>query len=91
MAQDDVLRLVACADTVMRNTFVRGVFGGERKHVSIGHELLVLDEPTSGLDSTAAMRLVITMVALARKGWTVVASMHQPSMRGLHQGSGGVV
>lgn len=38
--------------------------GGERKRVSVGHELLInpavimLDEPTSGLDSTTALHLV---------------------------------
>ncbi|CAD6254534.1 unnamed protein product [Miscanthus lutarioriparius] len=82
------LGLGACADTIVGNAFVRGVSGGERKRVSIGHELLVnpsllvLDEPTSGLDSTAAARLVATLSALARKGSrTVVLSVHQPSSR----------
>ncbi|PUZ43932.1 hypothetical protein GQ55_8G046400 [Panicum hallii var. hallii] len=81
------LGLAACADTVVGNAFVRGVSGGERKRVSIGHEmlvnpsLLILDEPTSGLDSTAAARLVATLSALARKGRTVVMSVHQPSSR----------
>ncbi|TVU26470.1 hypothetical protein EJB05_29018, partial [Eragrostis curvula] len=81
------LGLAACADTLVGNAFVRGVSGGERKRVSIGHELLVnpsllvLDEPTSGLDSTAAARLVATLSALARKGRTVVMSVHQPSSR----------
>ncbi|CAN6380787.1 unnamed protein product [Urochloa humidicola] len=82
------LGLGACADTVVGNAFVRGVSGGERKRVSIGHELLVnpsllvLDEPTSGLDSTAAARLVATLAALAAgRGRTVVMSVHQPSSR----------
>ncbi|KAF7084877.1 hypothetical protein CFC21_088395 [Triticum aestivum] len=81
------LGLGACADTIVGNAFVRGVSGGERKRVSIGHELLVnpsllvLDEPTSGLDSTAASRLVATLSALARRGRTVVLSVHQPSSR----------
>ncbi|KAE8804495.1 hypothetical protein D1007_19533 [Hordeum vulgare] len=81
------LGLGTCADTIVGNAFVRGVSGGERKRVSIGHELLVnpsllvLDEPTSGLDSTAASRLVATLSALARKGRTVVLSVHQPSSR----------
>jgi hypothetical protein len=37
------------------------------------------------------MRLITTLAALARKGRTVVASVYQPSKRGLHQGNGGVV
>ncbi|KAF7820076.1 ABC transporter G family member 25 [Senna tora] len=82
------LGLVKCENTIIGNGFIRGVSGGERKRVSIGHEmlvnpsLLILDEPTSGLDSTAAYRLVTTLGALAQqKGKTVVASMHQPSSR----------
>ncbi|XP_073013826.1 ABC transporter G family member 25 [Typha latifolia] len=81
------LGLGRCADSVVGNAFVRGVSGGERKRVSIAHEMLVnpsaliLDEPTSGLDSTAAARLVATLAGLARKGRTVVASVHQPSSR----------
>jgi ABC-type multidrug transport system ATPase subunit len=43
--------------------------------------LLILDEPTSGLDSTAAHRLVSTLGSLARKGKTVITSVHQPSSR----------
>ena len=79
------LGLTKCENTVVGNGLVRGVSGGERKRVSIGHEmlvnpdLLILDEPTSGLDSTAAMRVVGSLSGLAKKGKTVVASMHQPS------------
>ncbi|KAK3118106.1 hypothetical protein QOZ80_9BG0694300 [Eleusine coracana subsp. coracana] len=81
------LGLTTCADTIVGNALVRGVSGGERKRVSIGHELLVnpslllLDEPTSGLDSTAAARLVTTLAGLANKGRTVVVSVHQPASR----------
>ncbi|KAI3761091.1 hypothetical protein L1987_51499 [Smallanthus sonchifolius] len=80
--------LCKCADTIIGNTFIRGVSGGERKRVSIAHEmlvnpsLLILDEPTSGLDSTAAHRLISTLGVLAhQKGKTVVTSVHQPSSR----------
>lgn len=79
------LDLEKCADSVVGSAFVRGVSGGERKRVSIGHEmlvnpsLLVLDEPTSGLDSTAAGRVVGILGSLARKGRSVVLSVHQPS------------
>lgn len=78
--------LEKCRDTAVGNGFVRGVSGGERKRVSIAHELLlnpavlVLDEPTSGLDSTAAHRLVAALSS-AQRGRTVVASIHQPSSR----------
>ncbi|KAK9066823.1 hypothetical protein SSX86_014146 [Deinandra increscens subsp. villosa] len=82
------LGLSKCEDTIIGNTFIRGVSGGERKRVSIAHEmlvnpsLLILDEPTSGLDSTAAHRLVSTLGGLAhQKGKTVVTSVHQPSSR----------
>ncbi|KAM1794005.1 ABC transporter G family member 25-like [Malus sylvestris] len=79
------LGLHKCKNTIIGNTFVRGVSGGERKRVSIAHEvlmnpsLLILDEPTSGLDSTAAHRLLSTLGSLALKGKTIVTSIHQPS------------
>lgn len=82
------LGLSKCANTIIGNTFVRGVSGGERKRVSIAHEmlvdpsLLILDEPTSGLDATAAFRLVAALGGLAAgRGKTVVMSVHQPSSR----------
>ncbi|KAM7253061.1 hypothetical protein ACFE04_008659 [Oxalis oulophora] len=81
------LGLTKCQNTIIGNSFIRGVSGGERKRVSIAHEmlinpsLLILDEPTSGLDSTAAYRLVTTLGSLAKKGKTIVTSMHQPSSR----------
>ena len=82
------LGLEKCENTVVGNTFIRGISGGERKRVSIAHELLinpsllVLDEPTSGLDATAALRLVQKLAGLAHgKGKTVVTSIHQPSSR----------
>lgn len=41
--------------------------------------VLLLDEPTSGLDSTTAFHIMENLHALARKGRTVVASIHQPA------------
>ncbi|CAI9787000.1 unnamed protein product [Fraxinus pennsylvanica] len=81
------LGLAKCENTIIGNSFIRGISGGERKRVSIAHEmlinpsLLILDEPTSGLDSTAAFRLVETLGSLAEKGKTIVTSVHQPSSR----------
>lgn len=84
------LGLEKCQDTVIGNTFLRGVSGGERKRVSIGHEMLVdpslllLDEPTSGLDSTTALRIVKTLQDLAKSGKTIVSTIHQPSSTAYH-------
>lgn len=81
------LGLEKCTETQIGNAFVKGVSGGERKRVAIAHEmlvnpsLLILDEPTSGLDSTAAGRLVSTLGGMARKGRTIITSVHQPSSR----------
>ncbi|KAE8709798.1 ABC transporter G family member 25 [Hibiscus syriacus] len=81
------LGLSKCENTIIGNSFIRGISGGERKRVSIAHEmlinpsLLILDEPTSGLDSTAAHRLVSILGSLTQKGKTIVTSMHQPSSR----------
>ena len=61
--------------------------GGERKRVSVGHELLinpsvlVLDEPTSGLDSTTATHLISTLKSLAAGGRAIITTIHQPSSR----------
>ncbi|KAG2425311.1 hypothetical protein HXX76_013891 [Chlamydomonas incerta] len=83
----DGLGLERCRDTIIGSHMMRGVSGGERKRVSIGHELLInpsillLDEPTSGLDSTTALRLMHTLRTLASGGRTIVTSIHQPSSR----------
>ncbi|GLC39402.1 hypothetical protein PLESTM_000892900 [Pleodorina starrii] len=81
------LGLERCRNTIIGSHAMRGVSGGERKRVSIGHELLInpsmllLDEPTSGLDSTTALRLMHTLRSLAHGGRTIVTSIHQPSSR----------
>ncbi|KAK9839571.1 hypothetical protein WJX84_010569, partial [Apatococcus fuscideae] len=73
--------------TIIGGFFRKGISGGERKRVSIGHELLInpaillLDEPTSGLDSTTAMRLLTTLRQLAIGGRAVITTIHQPSSR----------
>ncbi|KAG2437947.1 hypothetical protein HXX76_005562 [Chlamydomonas incerta] len=74
-------------DTIIGGFFRRGISGGERKRVSVGHELLInpavlmLDEPTSGLDSTTALHLVQLLRQLAAGGRAVVTTIHQPSSR----------
>ncbi|KAL8563937.1 hypothetical protein ACOMHN_059367 [Nucella lapillus] len=78
------LGLGECADTKVGNEFIRGVSGGERKRCNIGMELitqpsvLFLDEPTTGLDASTANAVMLLLQRLAKKGRTIVFSIHQP-------------
>lgn len=68
---------IACSNT--------GISGGERKRLSFASEvltnpsLMVCDEPTSGLDSFMALNVVQNLKDLARRGHTVICTIHQPS------------
>lgn len=59
--------------------------GGERKRLAFAVELLndpvilFCDEPTTGLDSYSAQQLVQTLHDLAKKGTTILCTIHQPS------------
>lgn len=81
----NALGLQRCRDTIIGDQLRRGVSGGERKRVSVGHELLInpaillLDEPTSGLDSSAARKLVSLLRGLATSGRSIITTIHQPS------------
>jgi len=83
----NALGLNKCKNTLIGGFMRRGISGGERKRVSIGHELLInpsalfLDEPTSGLDATTALKLVHTLRSLAQTGRSVITTIHQPSSR----------
>ena len=61
---------------------MKGLSGGERKRTSIGYELitnpslLLLDEPTSGLDSTTALKIVQLLKEEAKRGMTVLCTIH---------------
>lgn len=67
------------------NNFIKGISGGERKRTSIGIELITnpniifLDEPTTGLDSTTALQVIQLLSDLAKKGKTIISTIHQPS------------
>jgi len=82
-----LLSLSKSANTIVGNTKVRGVSGGERKRLSIACEMIdsppviFLDEPTSGLDAYQSLQVIQTMRRLADSGKTVVAVIHQPSQR----------
>lgn len=79
------LGLAKAANTYIGNGQVRGVSGGERKRAHVATELvtdpavLFLDEPTTGLDTLSAVQLMTTMREVARRGRTVVTTLHQPS------------
>jgi ABC-type multidrug transport system ATPase subunit len=80
-----LLGLEKCKDNLVGDSEKKGISGGERKRLSIALELssnvemLVLDEPTSGLDTYSALLVMVLLRDLARKGITVVCTVHQPS------------
>lgn len=65
-------------------TRVKYCSGGERRRTSLAIQLLAnpsvlwLDEPTTGLDATSAYQLIYTLKLLAKKGRTVIVTIHQP-------------
>jgi len=77
--------LTKCQNTKIGGPLVKGVSGGERKRTSIGVELITdpnlifLDEPTTGLDSFTATSVMETLKDLAKKGRTIVQTIHQPN------------
>eukprot|EP00026_Physarum_polycephalum_P000722 Phypoly_transcript_00723.p1 GENE.Phypoly_transcript_00723~~Phypoly_transcript_00723.p1 ORF type:complete len:1358 (+),score=194.06 Phypoly_transcript_00723:83-4156(+) len=78
------LGLRHCRNTRIGNDEKRGISGGEKRRVSIAMQLLTnpsvlfLDEPTSGLDSFMALNVMEALVRLARRGRTVICTIHQP-------------
>ncbi|XP_053998040.1 protein white-like [Hylaeus anthracinus] len=80
------LALLKCRNTVIGQPGrIKGLSGGEMKRLSFASEVLTdpplmfCDEPTSGLDSFMAHQVVSVLKALAARGKTIVATLHQPS------------
>ena len=79
------LKLDACKNTYIGSHILKGISGGEKKRTCIGIELitdpsvLFLDEPTSGLDSFTASIVISLLLTQARKGRTIISTIHQPS------------
>ena len=69
----DDLGLRKCADTLIGNSMIRGVSGGEKKRACIGVELisdpkvLFLDEPTTGIDAYTALEVMKCLKRLNEK------------------------
>ena len=84
------LKLEGCKNTYIGSRALKGISGGEKKRTNIGIELitepsvLFLDEPTSGLDSFSANIVISLLVAQARKGRTIITTIHQPSSEIFH-------
>lgn len=63
----------------------KGISGGEKRRLAFASEVLTnplvlfCDEPTSGLDSFMAVSVVECMKNLAKKGKTIICTIHQPS------------
>ena len=79
-----MLGLLKVKDSLIGDTAIRGISGGQRKRVNIGMELmcnpkmLFLDEPTSGLDSTTSVDILRYLHQYAKTGLTVSLVIHQP-------------
>lgn len=80
------LYIYDCKDTMIGNSEIKGVSGGERKRTSIGVELIksppivFLDEPTSGLDSQTSYKIISLLKKLAvEKNIIIISTIHQPS------------
>lgn len=78
------LGLKECADTRIGTNIHKGCSGGEKRRTSIGVQMLAnpsvlfCDEPTTGLDATSAFQIIRTLKRLAKKGRTVIVSIHAP-------------
>lgn len=63
----------------------KGISGGEKRRLAFASEIitnpsiLFCDEPTSGLDSFMALSIAECMRDLAKKGKTIICTIHQPS------------
>ncbi|CAF1126014.1 unnamed protein product [Brachionus calyciflorus] len=81
------LNLKKCENTLIgvAQLGIKGISGGEMRRLAFASEIitdpgiLFCDEPTSGLDSFMAMSIVDSMKNLAKKGKTIVCTIHQPS------------
>jgi ABC-type multidrug transport system ATPase subunit len=85
------LDMINFIDSEIGSPEKKGLSGGQRKRVNIGLELitdtpvLFLDEPTSGLASNDAESVVDLLKKLSKTGKTIIATIHQPSLKSYKQ------
>uniref|UniRef100_A0A915Q3K2 ABC transporter domain-containing protein n=1 Tax=Setaria digitata TaxID=48799 RepID=A0A915Q3K2_9BILA len=80
------LGLKRCETTLIGITNrLKGISCGESKRLAFACEILTdppilfCDEPTSGLDSFMAVQVVNCLKEMAKKGKTIITTIHQPS------------
>ncbi|KAG4393791.1 hypothetical protein GLYMA_03G168101v4 [Glycine max] len=81
-----ILGLEVCADTIVGNAMLRGISGGQRKHVTTGEMLvgpanaLFMDEISTGLDSSTTYQILNSLKQCVHilKGIAVI-SLLQPA------------
>ncbi|KAJ3318270.1 hypothetical protein HDV06_000713 [Boothiomyces sp. JEL0866] len=82
----EIMDLTSAADTVILDPSEHkgGISGGQRRKLSIAIALLkspsvlYLDEPTSGLDAQSSLQVMTLLSQLAKQGFTVIVTIHQP-------------
>ena len=74
-----------CEENIIGLFGRKGISGGEKRRLAFASEILTdpgilfCDEPTSGLDSYMAFSIMETITALAKRGKTIICTIHQPS------------
>ena len=83
-----ILELTRAKNTIVGNSMLKGISGGEKRRLCIAMELLTypkllfLDEPTTGLDSVTALIVCKKLKDLGDSGkCTVVCTIHQPQSK----------
>ena len=81
------LSLDETKDTVIGDSEKRGISGGQRKRVNLGHELLTepnilfLDEPSSGLDPKTDFEVMTLLKKISDRNKIVVITTHSITKR----------
>ncbi|CAD6249658.1 unnamed protein product [Miscanthus lutarioriparius] len=80
-----ILGLETCADTMVGDTMIRGISGGQKKRLTIGEMLVgpakafLMDEISNGLDSSTAYQIINTIRnSIKILGGTALIALLQP-------------